>query len=106
MPTNKSIGCTIGCSVCLLTSLFIFIIMSVGTVEPIEYALKLNSISKKYDKEEVFTGGWYMIGIFNNFLTFPATLVNLDFSNYEGSTQIPFSVKDSGGQEVTIEMSV
>jgi len=82
MPSNKSIGCTIGCSVCMLTALFIFILCSVGTVEPIEYGIKLNTITKTYDKENVHTGGWYYIGVFSEFLTFPATLVNIDFSSY------------------------
>lgn len=39
-----------------------------GTVEPIQYGLKYNTISKNIDNTEVYEGGWYIIGPFNKFI--------------------------------------
>ena len=84
-----------GCAVCWTVVLLIVMIVSIGTVEPIEYAVKYNSISKSIDKERVYPGGWYFIGPVYNFIKFPATLVNMDFTRFEGAFSGPISVKDS-----------
>jgi len=39
-----------------------------GTVEPIQYGLKYNTISKNIDTSQVYEGGWYIIGPFNKFI--------------------------------------
>jgi hypothetical protein len=62
---------------------------SAGTVEPIQYGLKYNTISKSVDTVNVYEGGWYVIGPFNSFISFPRTYVNLDFSNLPGSKSAP-----------------
>lgn len=48
-----------------------------------------------------------MIGPFSSFITFPATLVNFDWSTYEGSKGKPLeNVKDAQLQDMTIQMSM
>jgi hypothetical protein len=85
----------------------IILLVSIGTVEPIEYAIEYNSISKKTNEEQVYAGGWYLIGPFTSFFTFPATLVNVDWSDYPGSQRGPLlKVKDSGGQDITLSFSI
>jgi len=54
----------------------------------------------------VYTGGWYFIGLFNSFETFPSTLVNMDFSNYPDAIDTPLNVKDSDGQQIEISFSI
>lgn len=45
-----------------------------GTVEPIQYGLKYNTLSKNIDASSgVYEGGWYIIGPFNKFIQFPRT---------------------------------
>jgi hypothetical protein len=39
--------CCIGCSICALLVGLIILLVSIGTVEPIEYAIEYNSVSKK-----------------------------------------------------------
>ena len=65
-----------------LVLVLILLIISCDTVEPTEYALKYNSISRKPDYTKVYSGGWYIVGPFSKFLTFPATQVNVDFADY------------------------
>ena len=100
MADRQKIICGVGCGVCVLITTLIFILCSIGTVEPIEYGIKYNAISKKIDVSQVYTGGWYFIGIFNTFETFPSTLVNMDFADYPDAISKPLSVKDSDGQEI------
>ena len=50
MPDNKgTIICAVGCGVCVTVTLLIGILISVGTVEPIEYGIKYNALTKKVD---------------------------------------------------------
>ena len=44
-----------------------------GTVEPIQYGLKYNTLSKNIEGVHVYEGGWYIIGPFNKFIQFPRT---------------------------------
>jgi len=48
------------------------LIWTAGTVEPVEYGLKYNTISKMIDDSYVYVGGWYIIGPLNSFITFPS----------------------------------
>ncbi len=69
------------------------LIFCAGTVEPIEYGLVYSKLSKNIDTSAgVYEGGWYLIGPMNNFLSFPRTQVNVEFSNNAGSKQKPVKV--------------
>ena len=70
----------------------------ISTVEPIEYAIKYDTISKSIEKGKVYDGGWYFIGLTSEFRTFPATLINMDFTKYPGANRGPIRLKDAGGQ--------
>jgi len=103
---NAKLLCGIGCSICALIVVLVVLLVSIGTVEPIEYGLKYNSISKKTDNDNVYSGGWYMIGPFNSFLSFPATLVNADYSNYPDAQMAPIvGGKDGSGQAMILSLS-
>jgi regulator of protease activity HflC (stomatin/prohibitin superfamily) len=81
-------------------------LLSIGTVEPIEYGLKYNSISKTIDRNKVYTGGWHWVWPWYNFIVFPATLVNLDFTDYKGAQSQPLNVKDNNGQTMRLSVSL
>jgi regulator of protease activity HflC (stomatin/prohibitin superfamily) len=99
--------CGICCTICLLLTGLIVLLVSIGTVEPIDYAIEYNSITKKTNEDDVYDGGWYLIGPFNSFFTFPATLVNIDWSDFPGAQRGPLQkVKDSGGQDITLSFSI
>ena len=84
------------CCCCLTLVTLIIVLISVGTVEPIEYALKYNSVSKATE-DEVYKGGWYLIGPTYSFITFPSTLVNMDFNSFPNSKHGSLTAKDYGG---------
>jgi len=104
---NPKLLCGIGCGICILLVSLILILVSIGTVEPIEYAIEYNSFTKKTNEDNVYAGGWYMIGPISSFITFPATLVNYDWSDYENSKATPLTnVKDNGNQDMSISFSI
>jgi len=105
MAFNKT-ACAIGCAICWLIVVLIILLVSIGTVEPIQYGIVYNSITKKVDLDTIYPGGWYFIGPINSFITFPATLVNLDFTEFEGALAKPLTVKDSDGQEIKLSLSI
>ena len=104
--SNEKVLCGIGCGVCCLLTALIIVICSVGTVEPIEYGIIYNSITKKVNTEEVYSGGWYFIGPIQSFFVFPSTMVNVDFTDYPDAAHPPMEVKDSIGQTITLSFSI
>ena len=94
------------CCCCTLTLVGIILaLVSIKTVEPIEYAIKYNSIGKTIEGD-VYSGGWYMVGPQYSFITFPATLVNLDFTEFQGAAHGPIRTKDIGGQDILLSLSI
>lgn len=83
--SNRAIICGIVCAVMWLLVALIVALLSIGTIEPIEYGISYNAITKSINKDTVYPGGWYFIGPFNSFITFPATSVNIDYSDFEGA---------------------
>jgi len=49
MANRNKIMMGVGCGVCVLVTILIFVLISIGTVEPIEYGIKYNAITKKVD---------------------------------------------------------
>lgn len=103
---NSSVICCIGCGICALLVTLVVLLLSIGTVEPIEFGIVYNSITKSVKTDEVKSGGWYLIGPFNQFFTFPATLVNVDFTEFIGANRPPLQLKDSDGQDIRLSISL
>jgi hypothetical protein len=103
---NLKRNCGIGCCVCLSVVGLILFLISIATIEPIEYGIKYNSITKKTDEDSVYSGGWYMVGPTVSFLTFPATLVNIDWTDYSGAQRAPLTVRDNDGQDIRFAFSI
>lgn len=104
---NTKVLCGIGCGICLLLITLILVLVSIGTIEPIEYGIEYNSITKKTNEDNVYGGGWYMIGPFTSFITFPATNINFDWSDFPNSNAGPITnIKDAGLQDMTLQMSM
>jgi hypothetical protein len=106
MAPDCGTGCKVCCAVgCTLFALIIFLV-SIATIEPIEYGIKYNSITKKTDEDNVYPGGWYAVGPFASFLTFPSTLVNIDWTDYSGAQRSPLTVRDNDGQDIRFAFSI
>jgi hypothetical protein len=55
---RKKLLCLVGCGICWLIVLLVIFLVSIGTVEPIEYGIVYNSITKKVDIDTIYPGGW------------------------------------------------
>jgi hypothetical protein len=89
LENNPKLACYIITGIVSIVVLIGGLAWSTGTVEPIEYAVKYNSISKSIDDTKAYAGGWYIIGPFNSFVTYPATNLNIDFSDLPNSKAAP-----------------
>lgn len=103
---SNKVYCFAICGICILLVFLIIFLASIGTVEPIEYGIVYNSITKKVNADTVYPGGWYFIGPVMSFITFPSTLVNLDFTDYPDAQSKPLVVKDNDGQEITLSFAI
>ena len=71
----------------------ILLVWSADTVEPIENGVKYNNLSKNIDESRVYDGGWYIIWPMNSFITYPATVINVDFADYDNAKSPPFDAR-------------
>ena len=90
---NPKAACYIITGIVALAIVVAGLIWSAGTIEPIEYGLKYNKITKTVDTSRVYTGGWYLIGPFNSFITFPSINKNIDFADYPGAQSSPYQTR-------------
>ena len=95
-----------GCCGLISFICFCLIMGSISTVEPTEYGLLFDTISKKIDPTKVYDNGWYFTGPSKNFKKFPKTLMNIDFASYNNSQSPPLKLKDRDGQEMYFSFSM
>ena len=96
LENNPKLACYIITGIVSIALVVGGVAWSAGTVEPIEFGLKYNSISKSVDESRTYPGGWYLIGPFNTFITYPSTNINVDFSDLAGSKSPPLSTRSGG----------
>jgi hypothetical protein len=67
--------------VCIIVSLTVLILLlSLGTVDPLNYGITLNSISKAIGTK-AYNNGRYLIGPFDSFIQYPSRSVTVEFSD-------------------------
>jgi hypothetical protein len=81
--------CGFACFICCFIIILITMMVCVDTIEPIEYGVKYNSVSRTIDDKTIYDNGWYFTGPTNSFVTFPKTQVNMDFTDYKGRKAPP-----------------
>lgn len=91
---------------CAFITIIIVISVCVDTIEPIQYGVKYDTISKKIDESKVYDSGWYFLSPNENFIIFPRTQVNLDFTEFADAGAAPLNIKDSQGQEIKFQFSL
>lgn len=75
------------------------------TVEPTEWGIKYNTLSRQLSAEKVYTGGRYFVWIFTRFINFPSTLINIEFSERETSDSGPLNTRTKEGLALGLHMS-
>ena len=73
------------CLICIgVVGLILTIIFATmwHSVEPTEYGMAYNSITKTINTEHVYDGGLYFLGFFKSFIKFPWTVIpNIEFTD-------------------------
>jgi len=97
------LNCLIGCGLAAL--------MLVGTVEPLTVGIRYNKFNKAADTNEIYDPGRHIIGPFNKFLIFPASIQTIEFTNEnairpQGVRLDPLRAQDSSGLPITLHVSI
>jgi hypothetical protein len=58
----------------------LILLLSIGTVEPLNNGITMNIISKAIG-EKTYSNGRYIIGPFTKFISYPSNLVTVEFSD-------------------------
>ena len=67
------------------------------TVEPTEYGMTYNSITKKAGTDHIYGGGLYFVGPFKHFIKFPATVTHIEFSDRPQRNAPPLETRTKEG---------
>ena len=79
---------------------------SFATVEPTEWAIAKNKISKQIDKDTIYDGGRHLIGPLYSFITFPATYKTIEFSDDKRYADAgPLKTNTQEGLEIYLHVS-
>lgn len=96
-------GC---CFVAIVIIAAVWVSWAFETISPIEYGIVYNTISKSIDTSKVYDGGWHYVGFTSSFLKFPATIQNVEFTNYAGAESRPIAnARTQEGLSVTLHIS-
>eukprot|EP00933_Yihiella_yeosuensis_P035016 TRINITY_DN28493_c0_g1_i1.p1 TRINITY_DN28493_c0_g1~~TRINITY_DN28493_c0_g1_i1.p1 ORF type:complete len:415 (+),score=61.21 TRINITY_DN28493_c0_g1_i1:78-1322(+) len=95
----------LGCGCISLIALLIVVLVSLGSLDPTEYGLRYNRISKTVDKSYVYRGGRHLIGPFASFLVFPATVKSLEFSNRSQAQAPPLGTRTAEGLALNLHVA-
>lgn len=79
-------------------------LMSLGAVEPNEYGLVFNWITKSI-RPTVHHGGMHMIGFWNEFVAFPATVQTVEFSSEGVAQHDPLHTRTKEGLALHLSIS-
>eukprot|EP00397_Hematodinium_sp_SG-2012_P034882 GEMP01037455.1.p1 GENE.GEMP01037455.1~~GEMP01037455.1.p1 ORF type:complete len:337 (+),score=66.76 GEMP01037455.1:276-1286(+) len=106
---DGSVKCVGGCA------MFGFMMCSlmIGVVEVNHIAIWTNKVTGTVYPEPVYGAGLYFSGPFYSFISFPSTLMTVDFANTPNADRPPVSTRtgadpsdpDSGGQPISISTS-
>ena len=73
MEFNWKKACGLYMVLCVFITIIIVISVCVDTVEPTEYGVLYNTVSKKIDDVKIYDNGWYFLSPTESFITFPKT---------------------------------
>lgn len=86
----------------LTTLLIISLIVSMDSLEPLEYGITYNKLTKTISKD-VFSSGRYLIGPWNSYIRYPSNLVTIEFSDSRRATVNTYLIKADPLQTRTAE---
>jgi len=75
------------------------------TVEPTEYGIIYNTLTKKLSGNSTYEGGRYFVGLTAKFITFPSVYISMEFSENEGAAYPPLVTRTKEGLDLTLSIS-
>ena len=99
---TKSWICVGACVAVSIT--VIMLLISMDTIEPLNYGITYNKITKSIG-DEVYESGRYIIGPVKGFLTYPANLQTIEFSDSSSATAEPMQTRTMEGLSLTLYVS-
>lgn len=94
----------LGCAVCAFLVPTVLLLSSLDAVEQNEYGLIYNWVTKKIGSK-VYHGGTHLVGFWNKFVVFPATVQTIEFSDrigYRTSESLHTRTKEGLGLHLSI----
>ncbi len=92
----------IGIIILILSIIILFI--SLDSIEPLEYGITYNIISKTIGTD-IYSSGRYIIGPFNHFIIYPANLITVEFSNNQLAVSPPLQTRTKEGLSLALHVS-
>ena len=106
MEDSAKVGVCGCCFAAIIIIAAILVSWAFETISPIEYGIVYNTLSKTIDTSKVYDGGWHYVGLTSSFLKFPATIQNVEFTNYPGAESVPIAnVRTQEGLSVTLHIA-
>jgi len=100
LPSQKTTISSMGCVLFVL----ILSLCSIGSLQPTEYGLTYNNIMKSMGTE-IYHGGRHWLWPWGTFITFPATVVTVEFSNDESAHNGPLETRTKDGLALELSLS-
>jgi regulator of protease activity HflC (stomatin/prohibitin superfamily) len=75
------------------------------SVEPTEYGMTYNVITKTAGVDHIYEGGLYFLGPFQKFIKFPATVTHIEFSDRPHANSPPLETRTKEGLGLILHVS-
>lgn len=75
------------------------------SVEPTEYGMTYNSLTKTAGIDKIYDGGLYFVGPFQHFIKFPATVTHVEFSDRPSRNAPPLETRTKEGLQLILHVS-
>lgn len=75
------------------------------SVEPTEYGMTYNVVSKTAGTDHIYEGGLYFVGPFQKFIKFPATVTHVEFSDRPSRNALPLETRTKEGLGLVLHVA-
>jgi hypothetical protein len=86
-------------------AVIILVLASITSIEPTQWAVYYNGVSKTIDTSIVYGSGLHFLLIWNSFIKFPSTYNTIQFSKYSGSNAPALSTRTKEGLAIQLHIS-
>ena len=94
--------CACASCCCFLITLFIYIIIAIGGIEPTQYGILKNNITQNVDDKHILGSGINWVGIFHSLIKFPSIHNNIEFSDEYQADATELKTRTAEGLELSV----